>query len=424
MGSSSYSLSAVRPVRDWRTPTYATVDLYLYVIIDVDEKFQSFTTGVSLSASWTNELLRWDPLDFCGIQQFNVPREYVWRPHFTIMESIETKQSGAEQASQVLLRAAVLIETKQSGAEQASQVLLRAGGMVFYGDTYKITSTCNMDLHKFPFDTQRCKLTLLALLTTIDQVRLFLPSNSSDVTTGSLTVFQKQGEWDLISVHVSKDNLTIGPREVLDQLVYTITITRKPQLYIINFLVPVLVFLVLDLMSFFMNESRGEKLGFKVTILLAISVLLLILHDILPSTDKKTPVIGIFCTGVFSFVGCSIVETITVSFLMRMASKCDAKALTSRTPEKMNGEGTAQPADSTEVEHHLERKEDDSSVLHLILAELQVLRTHMSSDHPKHHGKSCLYLKTAAKWINAVYFILYLCAATVFLALIGKEWFN
>src|SRR4029434_8543124 len=33
----------------------------------------------------------------------------------------------------------------------------------------------------------------------------------------------------------------------------------------------------------------GEKLSFKVTVLLAISVLLLILHDILPSTDQKTP---------------------------------------------------------------------------------------------------------------------------------------
>ncbi|XP_062381824.1 5-hydroxytryptamine receptor 3E isoform X2 [Sardina pilchardus] len=283
-----------------------------------------------------------------------------------------------------------------------------------------------MDLYKFPFDTQRCTLTVLSFLYKINQMRLFISSDSSDVTTGSLTVFQKQGEWDLISVHVSKDNLTLGHRDVWDQLVYTITITRRPQLYVINFLIPILVFLVLDLVSFFMNESRGEKLSFKVTILLAISVLLLILHDILPSTHQKTPVIGMFCTGVFLFVGCSIVETITVSFLIRMASKCDgdAKALSWRTLRRRDGREGSKPADSTGVEHHLERKEDDSSVLHLILAELQVLRTHMSSDHPKHHGKSCLYLKTAAKWINAVYFILYLCAATVFLALIGKEWFN
>ncbi|XP_041939036.1 5-hydroxytryptamine receptor 3A-like isoform X1 [Alosa sapidissima] len=442
VGSNNYSLSATRPVRNWRTPTYATVDLYLYVIIDVNEKSQSFTTGVSLSASWTNELLRWNPKDFCGIRQINVPKDDVWRPYFTIMESIEAMHSGAESAREVVLRSA---------------------GRVSFGDTYKITSTCNMDLYKFPFDTQKCQLTLLTLLNTIDQLRLVIASNSSDVTTRSLTVFQTQGEWDLISIHVSKDNLTIGPQDVLDQLVYTITIARRPQLYLINFLVPVLLFLVLDLMSFFISGSGGEKLSFKVTVLLAISVLLLILNDILPSTDQKTPVIGqsnthththtyslhtcaplysgreegshernclismstgMFCTGVFSLVGCSIVETITVSFLMRMASKCDAKAFTWRTPEKNKGEGTNQPADSTGVGHHLKRMEDDSSLLRLILAELQVFRTHTSSHHPEHHGKTCLYLKTVAKWINAVYFILYLCAAFAFLAWIGKEWFH
>ncbi|XP_076153801.1 5-hydroxytryptamine receptor 3A-like [Alosa pseudoharengus] len=318
VGSNNHSLSAVRPVRNWRTPTYATVDLYLYVIVDVDEKLQSFTSGVSLSAYWTNELLRWNPEDFCGIRQINVPKEYVWRPYFTIMESIEAMHSGAESAPEVVLMSA---------------------GRVSFGDTYKITSTCNMDLYKFPFDTQKCQLTLLTLLNTIDQLRLVISSNSSDVTTRSLTVFQTQGEWDLISIHVSKDNLTIGPQDMLDQLVYTITIARRPQLYLINFLVPVLLFLVLDLMSFFISGSGGEKLSFKVTVLLAISVLLLILHDILPSTDQKTPVIGMFCTGVFSLVGCSIVETITVSFLMRMASKW-------RTPEKNKGEGTNQPGES------------------------------------------------------------------------------
>ncbi|XP_048088730.1 5-hydroxytryptamine receptor 3C-like [Alosa alosa] len=390
VGSNNYSLSATRPVRNWRTPTYAT-----------DEKFQSFTTGLLLTVFWfwVNELLRWDPKDFCGISEISVPKAYLWRPDFTIMESIEMKERNVE----------------------STQVNLLSAGYTVSGDSYKLTSTCKMDLYKFPFDTQRCELTVMSFLYKINQLRLFLSSNSSDVTTGSLTVFQGQGEWDLISVHVSKDNLTYG-QDVWDRLAYTITIARRPQLYIINFLVPVLVFLVLDLVSFFMNESRGEKLSFKVTILLAISVLLLILHDILPSTHQKTPVIGMFCTGVFLFVGCSIIETITVSFLMRMASKCDANALTWRTLQRRDGREDSKPAYGTGVVPSMERKEDDSSLLRLILAELQALRTHTSSDHPKHHGKTCLHLKTVAKWINTVYFILYLCAASVFLALIGKEW--
>lgn len=63
-------------------------------------------------------------------------------------------------------------------------------------------------------------------------------------------------------------------------------------LYVINLILPLFYLLILDLASFFISESSGEKLGFKVTILLSISVLLLILNDILPSTEDKLPMIG------------------------------------------------------------------------------------------------------------------------------------
>lgn len=67
---------------------------------------------------------------------------------------------------------------------------------------------------------------------------------------------------------------------------------RRPLLHVINFLLPILFFLTLDLSSFFISDHRSEKLGFKVTILLAISVLLLILNEILPAMSNETPLIG------------------------------------------------------------------------------------------------------------------------------------
>lgn len=67
---------------------------------------------------------------------------------------------------------------------------------------------------------------------------------------------------------------------------------RKPMLYVINLIVPLFYLLVLDLASFFICNASGEKLSFKVTILLSISVLLLILQDMLPSTEDKLPMIG------------------------------------------------------------------------------------------------------------------------------------
>lgn len=62
-------------------------------------------------------------------------------------------------------------------------------------------------------------------------------------------------------------------------------------MHFINFQLPILFFLTLDLASFFIPDE-GEKLGFKVTVLLGISVLLLILNDILPSKSHRCPLIG------------------------------------------------------------------------------------------------------------------------------------
>lgn len=67
---------------------------------------------------------------------------------------------------------------------------------------------------------------------------------------------------------------------------------RRPLLYIVNFLLPVLFFLCLDMASFFISDNGGEKLSFKVTVLLAVTVMQLILNEILPASSNRIPLIG------------------------------------------------------------------------------------------------------------------------------------
>ena len=67
---------------------------------------------------------------------------------------------------------------------------------------------------------------------------------------------------------------------------------RRSVLYVVNFMLPILFFLGLDLASFLISDSSGEKLGFKVTVLLAVTVMQLILNEILPSSSDRIPLIG------------------------------------------------------------------------------------------------------------------------------------
>lgn len=71
-----------------------------------------------------------------------------------------------------------------------------------------------------------------------------------------------------------------------------ITMKRKSELYVVNFILPVLCFICLDFASFLISDSGGEKLGFKVTVLLAVTVMQLILNEILPSSSERIPLVG------------------------------------------------------------------------------------------------------------------------------------
>ena len=41
---------------------------------------------VVMMQTWTNELLTWDPEDFCGIAFLSVPRQKLWKPDIVIAE--------------------------------------------------------------------------------------------------------------------------------------------------------------------------------------------------------------------------------------------------------------------------------------------------------------------------------------------------
>ncbi|CAB1427022.1 unnamed protein product [Pleuronectes platessa] len=155
-----------------------------------------------------------------------------------------------------------------------------------------------------------------------------------------------------------------------------VIIKRKPMLYVINLIVPLLYFLILDLASFFI---RGEKLSFKVTLLLSISVLLLLLQDMLPSTEAKLPLMASFCVSVFTLVGLSILEAMLMDFLLGLdgCSGNNAQNAVNKQEVEIQLEGNSHKDPSAAEERgHLGpvMKPSEVELLMLILEEVKVAR--------------------------------------------------
>lgn len=123
-----------------------------------------------------------------------------------------------------------------------------------------------------------------------------------------------QGEWELLHIlskykSFSVDNddyyaemkFHVRFRPVPGALIKTrsnlgvrvqVVIRRRPLFYTVNLLLPSIFLMVMDIVGFYLPPDSGERVSFKITLLLGYSVFLIIVSDTLPATAIGTPLIG------------------------------------------------------------------------------------------------------------------------------------
>ncbi|XP_034062111.1 5-hydroxytryptamine receptor 3A-like [Gymnodraco acuticeps] len=395
-------LATMRPVKVWTTPSLVQLDMFLYGILEVDEKSQTVTSHIWIRMWWTNEFLTWNSTDFCGINMLTVPRSRLWIPDIQIKE--DTSDAGSIHKSAV--------------------VKLYPNGLMLATTRERLTSTCRMDLLLFPFDTQECTITFSSMTSEEHAVQLKLEQlNSGTVLTKVPDhLMVTKGEWELQNMTIIVLNVT---KESKSKLIYKVSISRKPMLYVINLIVPLLFFLVLDLVSFSISEARGEKLSFKVTILLSISVMLLILQDILPSTEANVPMISKYCLFIFTFVGLSVLETMLVGYLYDLDGCCCKTAQSPADAQEdiqLEVDNQREPAGAEGIPDKSSLPLDgpvDGDLLKLILQEVKAARQEV--EEHKDQRKTGRY-RRAAVIIDRVFFFFYFLATGLFVSFMNTLW--
>ncbi|XP_039680640.1 5-hydroxytryptamine receptor 3A-like isoform X2 [Perca fluviatilis] len=349
---------------------------------------------------WTNEYLTWNSSDFCGINMLTIPRSMLWIPDMHIQE--DTSDTGSIQESPF--------------------VSLSPSGMVLANTRQLLTSTCQLNLTLFPFDTQHCNITFSSMNSQANTITLGTFYNNTLLTQISEQIMVTQGEWQLINMDV----VSTFYKGVGNKLIYRVTLGRKPMLYVINLIVPLLYFLILDLASFFINEARGEKLSFKVTVLLSISVLLLILKDMLPSTEDRLPMIARYCATIFALVGLSVLETMLVSFLIDLNGCCgnkDQSSVNAQVDIQLEADNHKEPRGAEETPEKSSFPldlPDERDLLKLILEEMKAARQEAEGqDQTK--IKPGLY-RRLAQIIDSVFFTLYFGTVVVFFTYMYSMW--
>ena len=279
----------IRPRNCYYEPTLIGFDFYLGYLKEYDEKIGQLSVSGYMKFMWHDRRLQWNTTEYV-LHHTNLRVDRVWTPPIQFVNHASNPKSlNSENPSDI--------------------VSVKYDGTVQWITSVSIDAFSPAHVTFFPFDTQVCDLYFRpgAYLKADVYVN---PSNSVN-----LDYYQPSGIWDILSTHGS------DPYDYVGSLAkFTIVIKRRPSFYLITIFMPIYVLGFLNIFVFLIPSTSGERIGFSVTVLLAIAVFMTLVMGILPETTE--PTLSISSYVLFSDTAISGIILFFVIFSLRYHHKC------------------------------------------------------------------------------------------------------
>uniref|UniRef100_A0A8D3ALH9 Neuronal acetylcholine receptor subunit alpha-2-like n=1 Tax=Scophthalmus maximus TaxID=52904 RepID=A0A8D3ALH9_SCOMX len=267
-----------RPAQNISDVVIVKFGLSIAQLIDVDEKNQMMTTNV-----W---LKQWNPSDFDNVTSIRVPSQLIWVPDIVLYNNADGEFAVTHMTK------AQLFHT----------------GRVLWVPPAIYRSSCSIDVTFFPFDQQSCKMKFGSW--TYDRAKIDLEPFENTV---DLKDYWESGEWAIVNAVGTYNTKKYDCcHEIYPDITYYFVIRRLPLFYTINLIIPCLLISCLTVLVFYLPSDCGEKITLCISVLLSLTVFLLLITEIIPSTSLVIPLIGEYLLFTMIFVTLSIVITVFV----------------------------------------------------------------------------------------------------------------
>uniref|UniRef100_G3P907 Cholinergic receptor, nicotinic, alpha 2b (neuronal) n=1 Tax=Gasterosteus aculeatus TaxID=69293 RepID=G3P907_GASAC len=275
-----------RPVSNISDVVIVKFGLSIAQLIDVDEKNQMMTTNVWLKQEWNDYKLRWKPSDYDNVTSIRVPSELIWVPDIVLYNNADGEFAVTHMTKAHLFH----------------------NGKVRWVPPAIYKSSCSIDVTFFPFDQQNCKMKFGSW--TYDKAKIDLERTENTV---DLNNYWESGEWAIINAVGTYNTKKYDCcHEIYPDITYFFIIRRLPLFYTINLIIPCLLISCLTVLVFYLPSDCGEKITLCISVLLSLTVFLLLITEIIPSTSLVIPLIGEYLLFTMIFVTLSIVITVFV----------------------------------------------------------------------------------------------------------------
>ena len=257
-------MKAVRPGTNYSKPTSVNSAFNFVSLRKVDEINAEFELIGYFIINWKDERLAWDPSAYGDIKSTTFQSTDIWIPYI-MLGSVSTK----------LMR----LHTDMS----LVTVTYDGNSMWYPGDVYK--GACVIDIWKYPADVQTCKFFFMFWGSSVNDIGLVVQEK-----VAKSALYTPNPNWIVLDKMPASFSDTLGTPQMLVE----VNIERRQKFSIINILLPMLFISLGNVCVFLLPPDSGERIGFSITFLLAISVFITIVSDTLPQVSyPNAPLISI-----------------------------------------------------------------------------------------------------------------------------------
>ncbi|KAK3096929.1 hypothetical protein FSP39_004857 [Pinctada imbricata] len=235
---------------------------------------------------WYDCRLRWNPSEYGNITFFVIHSKFIWIPDLTMYHSVGDEFVGINS----------FLATVYSD------------GTIYYNFPSIVENLCSLNVEKFPYDFQTCKLVFGSWAYSGHDINIVYKN-----PYGDLSIAEDNVEWHVERLTAERHELYYQccPEPYPDVTFY-VHMRRKPNFYILNLIVPSFAITSMALLGFLLPVESGEKASLEVTVMLSLSVFQLLVADKLPPSSEITPLIGTYFHFALFLVGLSSLKSVLV----------------------------------------------------------------------------------------------------------------
>ncbi|CAI2352280.1 unnamed protein product [Caenorhabditis sp. 36 PRJEB53466] len=301
--------SRVRPVMNHSKPTTVSFSMSLYQILSINEKQQNVDLNVWAIQKWNDDFLGWNPYLYGMINTTILPFDAIWLPDTYLYNSVVMNREETERYINVV------VTTNYWKGEKGAEVKF------MYPALYR--TSCLLDIRFFPYDQQACKLTISSWTSSKSDINY-----EPEYESVNMDNFLPNEEWVVVSFNIKRiEEKFVCCPEPWVLLEAVLVVRRKPLYYIVNLVIPTSVITLVAVTGFFTAAStsseRREKLSLGIDSLLAMSILMMMVSEQMPTSSDFVPLFGIFYLSIIFiiFIGTLFTAFILNVHLQKMYSK-------------------------------------------------------------------------------------------------------